>query len=459
MQALQYRYCVPRSLFEDTDTERLNDANSSAADQAMIDETNSTETCEILMHIISQNKKLPISKYLNTHRPFCIGHHSKNNSKSFRSSPSRSMTTPEKLENADFGSSDIHNTFTKSVSRSQRGGQCCKECVVSKFKYIIEKYVKNIDINLPSPIHFRLLNIYNQLQIKDPSKRFVDFFKKPKANNHKKRSMERELSKSKSKSKLNILSKIKRPKSLSIGLSKRSNPGTPKRSSILEEDEVIKIEEKEEAKEDVVESNKVFKIKNVFKRSVNRQSTISSNTAPESTITNLPSTSFSPKIIIPNTETKMDEIGSVSNNQSNKPSIHSNVSNTSNCSNGTEILTPTEIEDETEEPLPSTPNKELTTTTTNSTSSENVNGNETKDAEEEVKEMSVNDDSKDAKEEEEESEEKEHEHIMHDGFGNINYLTVFDEAILEILKLIKSDTWPRFRSWVICIFAVSLLFE
>merc|ERR1712228_589021 len=97
-----------------------------------------------------------------------------------------------------------------------KGEQCCKKCVVSKFKYIIEKYVKNIDINLPGPIHFKLLSIYNELQIKDPTKRFV------KISNikNKPKKMERDRSGSKSKSK----------------------SSTPKRSSILEEDEVIKNE-------------------------------------------------------------------------------------------------------------------------------------------------------------------------------------------------------------------------
>merc|ERR1712228_945655 len=324
-----------------------------------------------------------------------------------------------------------------------KGEQCCKKCVVSKFKYIIEKYVKNIDINLPGPIHFKLLSIYNELQIKDPTKRFV------KISNikNKPKKMERDRSGSKSKSKFNILSKIKRPKSISIVLSKKSNPSTPKRSSILEEDEVIKNEEKEQENADIVDTNtKTFKLKNVFKsRSVNQQSTISSNT--HDSINIVPINSFSPTIIIPNAEHKMDEIVSISNNnQSNKQSIHSNVSNTSN---DTEILTPTEIEDETDEPLPNTPKKEsksesaatTTTTNSNSTSTENANNNESKDKEEEVKEieneMDPNDD--------DDSKEEEVDNMTHNGFGNINYLTVFDDAILEILKLIKSDTWRRFR--------------
>ena len=34
---------------------------------------------------------------------------------------------------------------------------------------------------------------------------------------------------------------------------------------------------------------------------------------------------------------------------------------------------------------------------------------------------------------------------VHDGFGNIDYLRVFDDAVLELIRLIKADTWRRFK--------------
>ena len=40
----------------------------------------------------------------------------------------------------------------------------------------------------------------------------------------------------------------------------------------------------------------------------------------------------------------------------------------------------------------------------------------------------------------------------HDGFGNINYIKVFDAAIIEIFCLIKTDTWRRFKSYVVFVF-------
>merc|ERR1712154_587476 len=52
--------------------------------------------------------------------------------------------------------------------------KCCKACTVEKFKYIIEKYVRTTSINLPSAIQRKLISIWNELQIKDPEKRFMD---------------------------------------------------------------------------------------------------------------------------------------------------------------------------------------------------------------------------------------------------------------------------------------------
>ncbi len=122
------------------------------------------------MHIINQNKKLPISKLLNQHKQFCILQN-----ENIKHSPDISIRSS--LNNIDFmdqDNSDV-STHTRIRRKSQIGRnkqeKCCKKCIVEKFKYIIEKYFETTSINLPSAIQLKLINIWKELQISEPANR------------------------------------------------------------------------------------------------------------------------------------------------------------------------------------------------------------------------------------------------------------------------------------------------
>merc|ERR1712176_114113 len=189
VEALQYRYCIPCYLFDEPEhnqsrrdeMEYENSSNHSpkAGDG---DKDNKSDCCHLLMHIIHQNKKLPISKSLKQHSSYCIDMNNKNNSnKNITNSPSRTISSPEKVDGVDFNINTDSPKLTAIRKKSQinsnkkeRDNKCCKKCAVEKFKYIIEKYVRTTSINLPSAIQRKLISIWNELQIKDPDKRFID---------------------------------------------------------------------------------------------------------------------------------------------------------------------------------------------------------------------------------------------------------------------------------------------
>merc|ERR1712154_480530 len=140
---------------------------------------NKSDCCHLLMHIIHQNKKLPISKSLKQHSSLCIEFNDQNSSnKNITNSPSRTISSPEKVEGVDFNINTDHSPKLTTIKRKSqikvRDNKCCKACTVEKFKYIIEKYVRTTSINLPSAIQRKLISIWNELQIKDPEKRFMD---------------------------------------------------------------------------------------------------------------------------------------------------------------------------------------------------------------------------------------------------------------------------------------------
>ena len=60
----------------------------------------------------------------------------------------------------------------------------------------------------------------------------------------------------------------------------------------------------------------------------------------------------------------------------------------------------------------------------------------------------LTDNDKEDKEDKDDEKEQEQtvEPIKHDGYGNINYVTVLDDAILEVIRLIRNDSWRRFKS-------------
>ena len=155
IEALQYRYRIPQSLFEEEDPPGHTQENQA--------KFNKNESCELLMHVIHQNKKLPISKTLQDHIAECIHQRAQ-----------RAQQATAALDTGDITHLQLSDIGKNAISLSR--GSCCKSCVVHKFQYIMAKYVQTpsgCKVNLSHAVQSKLKYIYGQLLIEDPQQRFI----------------------------------------------------------------------------------------------------------------------------------------------------------------------------------------------------------------------------------------------------------------------------------------------
>eukprot|EP01083_Nonionella_stella_P174162 602973_1 len=422
VETLQYRYCIPLALFDDLIMERE------------IEETE-TESVELLMHIIHQNKKLPISALLKQHRSCC----------NIESIKNISTPTQSGSQDVDFMSSSID-------IETDNQEQCCKECTVEKFKYIIEKYVQTTSINLPSATQRKLMNIWNELKIKDPDKRFM--LNKLNPIKKKKKKKKRKCKKKKKEDPKELEREMSQSKSIIAKIQKEIKKHQTKNVSLNEEGKVCP------------QIDEVKSADAVFLPSLppvtHRQQTLSTD---EHTTEQIPSHSVSPRdmtemtaidVNVTNITHVGERIAVASYSNADTPSnvrFHSELRNNEHTSRHSSHNSQLSMSH-----LTSTPRTHTTTTPTDCDEDDGdiPQPRIVKEEEEQHKQEEEEETKEEIKEDEETKKKKEEsvssssvaaaeEAFAHDGFGNINFITVFDDAILEIVKLMKSDTWRRFK--------------